>query len=86
MTTDSVNDKRKSRHPFTSRSAETVERMLEMFRHSLQKSTHQAAHESTVCCKKSATIEIGPCSVMYHLNYFVFADTVDLGQDFFDII
>ena len=46
MTTGSMNDKRRSSHPFTSRSAERVERVLETFMHSLQKSTHQAARKS----------------------------------------
>ena len=45
MTTGSVNDKR-SRCPFSNRSVEKVERVLEMFIRSLQKSAHQAARES----------------------------------------
>ena len=45
ITTGSVNDKRRSRRPFTSRSAEKVERVLEVFARSLQKTTHHAAYE-----------------------------------------
>ena len=46
MTTGSVNDKRRSERLSTSRSAEKVERMLEMFMRSMQKSMHQAGCES----------------------------------------
>ena len=46
MTTGSVNDKRRSGRPFTSPSAEKVERVQEMFMRSLQKSTHPAARKS----------------------------------------
>ena len=46
MNTGSVNGKRRCKHPFINRSVENVERVLEMWMHSLQKSTHQAAHES----------------------------------------
>ena len=45
ITDGSVNNKRRSGHPFASRSAEKMDRVLEMFVRSLQKSTHQAAHE-----------------------------------------
>ena len=45
MTAGSVNNKRRSGHPLASRSAEKMDKVLEMFMRSLQKSTHQAAHE-----------------------------------------
>ena len=46
MTTGSVNDERRSGCPFTSRSAEKVERVLEIFMRNLQKSTEQAVRKS----------------------------------------
>ena len=47
MTAGFVSDKRRNGSPFTSRSAEKVERVLERFMRSLRKpTTHQAARES----------------------------------------
>ena len=40
MITDSVNGKRRSGHPFTSRSGKKMKRVLEMFMHCLLKSTY----------------------------------------------
>ena len=46
MTTGSVNDKRRKRHPSASQSPAKVAKVQEMFDQSRQTSTHQAASES----------------------------------------
>ena len=47
MTAGSVNDKIRSGRPFTSRSAEMAERVLEMFVRNLQKPLPQGARKKT---------------------------------------
>ena len=46
VTNGSVNNKKLIGHPFVSRSAEKVERVLDMFMRSMQKLALQAARES----------------------------------------